>query len=132
LVLAGCRGNRTEVASNAPPATAPAPVPAVPAAPVNNAAPPPPGPSTFAPYTVVQQLPPKPKHVVHRHHKLRVTRRDNQIYLADDSGRYYPAGRNARGEVYPVYTDPDTGGAIPLRYDRDRDRYYRVVRDDED
>src|SRR5690348_4478837 len=58
---------------------------------------------TSQPYTLVDQLPPKPKTVVLAHRELTCVRRSDGYYLAARDGRYYHAGRDAYGHLFPVY-----------------------------
>src|SRR5262245_50142560 len=108
LLIAGCAHREAEVARPA----APTPAPLPPAQVAND-----PG-SSFQPYVVVNELPPKPKVVTHRHARLHLTRRDDEYYLADDEDRYYRAGRDREGRLCPIYADPETGARYPLYYDR--------------
>lgn len=121
LLGAGCRHNNTTSAA--------APLSATPVA----DAVPPPGvsPAGFQPYTLIPQPPPKPAVVAHRNRVLHLMRRSGRVYLADHDGRYYEAGRDRQGHIYPIYRDRVTQTTYPLYYDNDRDRLYRVVRNDD-
>src|SRR5690348_8074653 len=89
-LIAGCSKEPTVSAGNnspAAPAASPAPAPTVAAAPAPSA-------PAFAPYAAAAPLPPKPAVPVHRHQKLRLTRRSHEVYLADDTGRLYHVARD--------------------------------------
>ncbi|HEX5322344.1 MAG TPA: hypothetical protein VFW40_01060, partial [Capsulimonadaceae bacterium] len=81
------------------------------------------------PYTVVASLPVKPAVVEQRRRALHLTRRNNQFYLADNTGDYYDVGRDPNGNLYPVYYDREIGQYSPLYYDGARDRYYCAVQE---
>jgi hypothetical protein len=118
LAGAGC-AHKSVCNSCATPQAAGAPVAAtIPATPVQN----------FQPYTLVSQTAPKPAVAPHRNRYLHIAKRDGQTYLADYDGRYYHIGRDPHGHIYPAYYDVVTRQNYPLYYDRSRDRYYRVLR----
>lgn len=86
-------------------------------------------PAEVEPYTLADQLPPKPAVVTPAHRDLELEQRADGYYLRSRDGRCYPAGRGANGELFPVYRDA-AHRSHRLYYDADRDRYYRVGRDD--
>lgn len=85
----------------------------------------------FQPYVLLPQPAPKPAVVTHRHRVLHLARRSGHVYLADTGGHYYQVGRDRQGHIYPIYRDTATHAVYPLFYDHDRDRLYRVVRNDD-
>jgi hypothetical protein len=120
-LLAGCSHGGS---SSAPPPASPA-SPAATTATASAAA------STFQPYVLVNQPPPKPSApVTHKCRTLTVTHYQGKVYLADQEGHYYQAGRDSAGRLCPVYDDPVTHQYYPLYYDQERDKYYRVLHED--
>ncbi|MBV9851767.1 MAG: hypothetical protein JO250_19030 [Armatimonadetes bacterium] len=124
LGLAGCGQHQSPSSS---------PLSATPLVAGSPALPPAAAPTTtpFQPYALVNQPPPKPPVVTHRHRVLHLTRRGRQVYLADSDGHYYHVGRDRRGRIFPTYTDPATHAVYPLYYDSARDRLYRLARSDD-
>jgi len=90
-----------------------------------------PGAQPFQPYVIINHLPPAPKTVAHLHRKLRFVRQTGHDYLVDSAGHAYLCARDSRGRLCPAYQDPGTGAVYPLRYDPDRDDYYRLGCDED-
>src|SRR3954451_13178657 len=77
------------------------------------------------PYSLVDQLPPKPRTVVLAHRELTCVHHSDGYYLAARDGHCYHAGRDAYGHLFPVYYD-SLRCCHRLYYDCERDNYYWV------
>jgi hypothetical protein len=117
LLAAGCAHNSSS------------PAPAAPAAPTISAAAPTSAP--FQPFVLVNTPAPVSQASTHRHRYLHLAQRAGHTYLADPDGRYYEAGRDEAGRLYPVYHDQATNQYYPLFYDSSSDQYYRVLHTDD-
>lgn len=79
------------------------------------------------PYTVIDELPPKPAAVSHSCQKLTLVHHDDRLCLEDAAGQYFDCGRDPNGHIYPVLYDRYTRQWCPLYYDSTRNDYYCAV-----